>query len=112
MSRQYIASIGLVAALATVTVVSAQEAPAPETPSEPGVVTKVEKAVVHAARATANGVERGAHAAAKGVKRGAEAVGHVVERGANATGNAAKKVVKKIKGGDEPASAPAPEDGK
>ena len=68
----------------------------------------MEKATVHAAKVAASGVQRGAQAAAKGIKRGAEAVAHGVERGATATGNAAKTVVKKIKGSDEPAPEKAP----
>ncbi|MFZ3220540.1 MAG: hypothetical protein WA174_10930 [Rhodoferax sp.] len=107
-NRRYIAALWLLAAITTVTSAAAQETAEPAKGSEPGVVTKVEKATVHAAQVAASGVKRGAHAAAKGIKRGAEAVAHGVERGATATGNAAKTVVKKIKGSDEP----APEEGK
>lgn len=108
MRCRYLALIGLLAAITTVTSAGAQEATEPAKESDPGVVTKVERATAHAAKAAASGIERGAHAAAKGIKRGAEAVAHGVERGATATGNAAKTVAKKIKGSDEP----APEDGK
>ena len=108
MRCRYIAAMGLVVAIAGGASAGAQEAAEPAKASEPGVVTKVEKATVHAAKAAASGIERGAHAAAKGIKRGAEAVAHGVERGATATGNAAKTVAKKIKGSDEP----APEEGK
>ncbi len=42
----------------------------------PGVVEKVEQAVVRGAQAAASGVERGAQAAASGVQRGARAAAH------------------------------------
>ena len=61
--------------------------------SSPGVVKKVEKAVV-----------KGAKAAASGVERGAKAVGRGVERGAKATERTAKRVAAKV---SDPASAPA-----
>jgi len=63
--------------------------------NSPGVVTKVEKAVVKGAKAAASGVERGAKAAGRGIKRGAEA-----------TERAAKRVAAKVSGA--PASSPAP----
>lgn len=63
--------------------------------SSPGVVTKVEKAVVKGAKAAASGVERGAKAAGRGI-----------ERGAAATERAAKRVAAKVRGA--PASSPAP----
>jgi len=63
--------------------------------SSPGVVTKVEKAVVKGAKAAASGVERGAKAAGRGI-----------ERGAKATERAAKRVAAKVRGA--PASSPAP----
>ena len=66
--------------------------------NSPGVVTKVEKAVVKGAKAAASGVERGAKAAGRGV-----------ERGAKATERVAKRVAGKVSG---PASSPAPAQGK
>ena len=81
----------------------------------PGVVGKVEQAVVrgakaaaggieHGVRAAASGVERGATAAASGIKRGAEATSRGVEHGAKATASAASRVASKV--GMSPASSP------
>ena len=71
--------------------------------AEPGVLEKVEKAVVHGAKAAASGVERGVKAAehgakvaASGVERGVKAAASGIERGAQATDNAAQSVAKKV----------------
>lgn len=73
----------------------------------PSTVVKVTKAIKHGATAAVHGVERGAHAAANGVERGAKAAAKGIERGAAATGRVAKKVVRKVKGDESPANAPA-----
>lgn len=88
----------------------AAQAASPARPSnaaEPGVVERVEKAVVHGAKAAASGVERGLKAASKGVEhgakvaasgveRGVKAAASGVQRGAQATGNAVQSVAKKV----------------
>ncbi len=77
--------------------------------AEPGVLQRVEKAVVHGAKAAASGVERGLKAANKGVEHGVKAAAGGVEhgvkaaasgvqRGAEATGGAVKSVAKKVGG--------------
>ena len=86
---------GFTAAIVLMAHAIAADQPAqPASGSSPGVVTKVEKAVVKGAKATANGIERGAKAAGRGI-----------ERGAKATERAAKRVAAKV--GGKPASAPA-----
>jgi hypothetical protein len=76
-------------------------------PAQPGVVERVEQAVVRGAKAAASGVERGVKAATKGIERGAKAAASGVERGvkaaadgvqrgAQATGNAAGSVAAKV----------------
>jgi hypothetical protein len=62
--------------------------------SEPGVVGKVERAVVKGAKVAASGVERGAKAATHGVQTGAKATARVGHR-----------VAAKVTG--SPASSPA-----
>ncbi len=71
--------------------------------TEPGVLDKVERAVVRGAKAAASGVERGVKAAergakvaASGVERGVKAAASGVQRGANATGDAVQSVAKKV----------------
>ncbi len=86
---------------------AAQSTATPAAPAEPGVLEKVEKAVVRGAKAAASGVERGvkaatsgiergAKAAAIGVERGVKAAASGVQRGAQATGNAAGSVAAKV----------------
>lgn len=79
--------------------------------AEPGVLEKVEQAVVRGAKAAASGVERGVKAAergakvaASGVERGAKAAASGVQRGANATGDAVQSVAKKVVGPSAAAS--------
>ena len=72
---------------------AASDEPAEKPSNSPGVVKKVEKAVVKGAKAAASGVERGAKAAGRGV-----------ERGAKATERTAKRVAAKV---SPSASAPA-----
>ena len=86
---------------------NADETAEPASGTSPGVVVKVEKAVVHGATAAAHGVKRGAKAAAHGIERGAKAAAHGVERGAKATGHAAHTVANKVGGSPAPSSAPA-----
>ncbi|HJV95215.1 MAG TPA: hypothetical protein VJ608_04225 [Albitalea sp.] len=85
--------------------------------SEPGVISKVEKAVERGAKAAASGiergvkaaasgVERGAKAAASGIHRGAKATARGVEHGAKATQSAASRAANKI-GGKSAASSPS-----
>jgi hypothetical protein len=79
--------------------------------TEPGVLEKVEQAVVRGAKAAASGVERGVKAAehgakvaASGVERGAKAAASGVQRGAHATGDAVQSVAKKVGGPSAAAS--------
>lgn len=71
--------------------------------SEPGVITKVERAVEHGAKAAATGVEHGVQAAGrglerggKGLKRGGDAAGRGINRGVEATKHAVGRVSNKI----------------
>lgn len=97
---------------------SAEETDAPASGSPPSTVVKVTRAIKHGATAAVNGikkgvsagvhgVEHGAHAAASGVDRGAKATARGIEQGAAATSRTAKKVVRKLKGEESPAPAPA-----
>ena len=78
----------------------------PASGTAPGVIARVEKAIVRGARAAANGVERGAKAAARGIERGAKATASGVKRGATATGNAADTVAQKLSGSPSPSASP------
>ncbi|WP_372528658.1 hypothetical protein [Piscinibacter sp.] len=75
------------------------------TSTAPGVVGKVEKAVVRGAKAAASGIEHGVKAAASGIERGAKATARGIEHGAKATASAAGRVANKA--GGSPASSPA-----
>ncbi len=88
---------------------AAAEAPASGSGAQPGVVDRVEHAVVRGAKAAASGVERGAKATARGVERGAKATARGVKRGAHATANAASRVANKL-GGPAASSPPAQSD--
>lgn len=74
---------------------AADETPAKEPSTSPGVVKKVEQGVVKGAKATGRGIEHAAEATARGVKRGANAVARGVKRGAKAVGHAAERVAEK-----------------
>jgi hypothetical protein len=84
---------------------TATKEPAGSSGSTPGVVVKVEKAVVRGAKAAASGVQRGAKAAAGGIETGVKATARGVEKGAKATAGAANRVAGKVSG--SPASSPA-----
>lgn len=75
----------------------AEESAAPASNSD-GVVSKVEHAVTHGAKAAAEGVEKGVGYAARGVEKGAHAAAHGIEVGANATARVAKRVANKVGG--------------
>jgi hypothetical protein len=100
----FVATLMLLASAGTKAAEAAEEGGS----TAPGVVGKVEKAVVRGAKAAAHGIERGAQAAERGIKRGVKAAASGVERGAKATGNAAHTVAEKVGG----SSAPTPASGK
>ncbi len=78
----------------------------PANGAAPGVIVRVEKAIVRGAKAAARGVEHGAKAAAHGIEHGAKAAAGGVKRGAKATGNAAHTVAKKLSGSPPPPASP------
>ena len=78
----------------------------PANGAAPGVIVRVEKAIVRGAKAAAGGIERGAKAAARGIEHGAKAAASGVKHGAKATGNAAHTVAKKLSGSPPPPASP------
>lgn len=68
---------------------SAQERAA--SAAAPGVVQKVEDAVVRGAKAAASGIERGAKAAASGIERGTRAAASGVQRGVKAAASGVQR---------------------
>lgn len=86
--------------------VDADETAAPANEAAPGVIAKVEKAIVHGVKVAAGGIEHGAKAAAHGIAHGAKATARGVKRGATAVGNAVHTVAEKLGGSPSPPASP------
>jgi len=84
----------------------ANETAEPANEAAPGVIVRVEKAIVHGVKVAAGGVEHGAKAAARGIEHGAKATARGVKRGATAVGNAAHTVAEKLSSSPSPSASP------
>lgn len=67
------------------------------TPTAPGVVDRVESAVVGAVDSAREGVQTGATAAVRGAERGVQAASHGVQRGARAVGRFMEGVGRRVR---------------